>query len=147
MLRTVEMGTETHALIGHFSQFGKAEDLVAAGIGEDGARPGHELVQAAKLADKFVSGAQIKMIGVSENDFSAEVFERFLGKGFDGGLRAHGHEEWSFDVAVGRGQAATPRPGGVGFSYVQRKIHTPSLSEENPRNHGEEQNKGESRPK
>src|SRR5260370_354611 len=51
MLRAVEMGTKAHAFIGHFSQFGEAEDLIAAGVREDGARPGHELMQATKLAD------------------------------------------------------------------------------------------------
>src|SRR6266704_4738637 len=50
MLGAIEMGTETHAVVGHFSQFGKAEDLIAARVREDGARPGHESVQAAKFA-------------------------------------------------------------------------------------------------
>src|SRR5258706_8486209 len=69
MLRAVKMGTEAHALIGHFSQFGKAEDLIAAGVREDGARPGHELMKPAELARQLVTGAQIEMIGVGENDF------------------------------------------------------------------------------
>src|SRR6266446_2867289 len=107
MLRTVEMRAEAHAFVGHFSKRGETEDLVAAGIGKDGAGPGHELVQAAELAHKFVAGTQIKMIGIREDDFRAEVFERFLGERFDGGLGANGHEEWGFDGAVWRGQAAT----------------------------------------
>ena len=45
------MGSKASAFIGNFPQLGKAEDLIAAGISKDGARPGHELVQAAKLAD------------------------------------------------------------------------------------------------
>src|SRR5437879_11694278 len=87
------------------------------------------------------------MIRVGEDDFRAELFERFLGEGFDGGLRAHRHEKRSLDAAVGRRQAATSRAGRVGFCYFKRKTHTPSLSEENPRNHGEDQDKRESRSK
>src|SRR5437879_4040425 len=34
MFRAVEMGAEAHAPIGHFPQFGKAEDLIAARIRE-----------------------------------------------------------------------------------------------------------------
>src|ERR1700716_3040225 len=55
MLRAVEMRTEAHAFIGYFSQFGKTEDLVAAGISENGTRPGHELVEASELAHEFVA--------------------------------------------------------------------------------------------
>ncbi len=138
MLGAVEMEAEAHALIAGFSQLGEAEDLITAGIGEDGARPGHELMQPAELADEFVARTQIEMIGVCEDNFRAEFFERFLGQGFDGSLRAHGHEERSLDGAVGRGQAAAARAGRIGSSYVKRKTHKPSLSEENPRNHGEE---------
>src|SRR6266446_1063996 len=137
MLRTIEMRAEAHAFVGHFSKRGETEDLVTAGIGKDGARPGHELMQAAELAHEFMAGTQIKMIGIREDDFRAEVFERFLGERFDGGLGANGHEEWGFDGAVWRGQAATAGTGRVGFCYVKRKTHTPSLSEENPRNHCE----------
>ena len=37
----------------------EAEDLKAAGIGEDGAGPGHEAVQSAELPDGLVAGTQI----------------------------------------------------------------------------------------
>src|SRR6266702_4238272 len=106
MLGAIEMGTETHAVVRYFSQFGKAEDLIAAGIGEDGARPGHEMMQAAKFANEFVPRAQIEMIGIRENNFRAELFERFIAQAFYGGLRAYRQEKRSLDGAVGRGQAA-----------------------------------------
>jgi len=35
MLRAVEVRTEAHAFIGNLSQFHEAENLVAAGIGEN----------------------------------------------------------------------------------------------------------------
>ena len=97
MLGAVEMGTKVHAFVGYFSQFGKAEDLVAAGIGENRARPGHEFVQAAKPADEFMAGTQIKMIGVGQDDFRAELFEGFVAQALHRGLRAHRQEKRSLD--------------------------------------------------
>jgi hypothetical protein len=139
VLRAVQMRTEAHALIGHFSQFGKAENLVAAGVRKDSTRPGHELMKPAELADQSVAGAQVEMIGVGEDDFRAELFERFLRQGFDGSLRAHGHEEGSLDRAMRRGQAAAPRAGGVGLRYFKGKLHSGSVSGENPGNGGTQQ--------
>ncbi len=65
-----------HAFFGDLAQAGEAEDLEAAGIGEDGVGPGHEAVQSAELADEFVAGAQVEMIGVGEEDVDAEVVRR-----------------------------------------------------------------------
>jgi len=90
MHRAVEMRTEAYPVVGDFAQIGEAEDLVTAGIGEDGAAPGHERMQAAEFADERMTGTQIKMVGVGENDFGAEGFEGFLGEGFDGGGSADG---------------------------------------------------------
>ena len=90
MLRAVEMRTEAYAVVGDFAQIREAEDLVTAGIGEDGAAPGHERMQAAEFANESMTGTQIKMVGVGENDFGAEGFEGFLGEGFDGGGSADG---------------------------------------------------------
>src|SRR5467141_651559 len=123
MLRAVKMGTEAHALIGNFSQFGKAENLIAAGIHEDGARPRHETMKPAKFAHEFVAGTQIEMIGVGEDDFCAELFECFLRQGFDGSLRAHRHEERCLDGAVGRAQASAACTRRIGLRNFKRKIH------------------------
>ena len=54
----VQMRAEQHAFFGDLAQAAQAEDLEAAGIGEDGPRPVHELVQPAELADRLVAGAQ-----------------------------------------------------------------------------------------
>ncbi len=72
----VEVRAEADTFIGDFAQSAEAEDLKAAGVGEHGARPADELVQAAHAADGFVSGTQVEMIGVAENDLRAEGFER-----------------------------------------------------------------------
>jgi len=115
VLGAVEVRTKTHAFVGDAAKLGEAENLIAAGVGEDGVRPGHELMQATEAANQFVAGTQIKMIGVGEEDFRAQLFERFLRECFDGSLRADGKKKWRFHCAVGRGEAAAPRSSGIGL--------------------------------
>lgn len=130
MLGTVEMRTKTHAVVGDFAEIGEAENLIAAGISEDRAAPGHERMQAAELADQDLSGAKVKMVGVGENDFGAESFERFLSETLDCGGGANGHENGRFDDAMRRGKKATPRAGGIDMLDFERKIHFASVSGE-----------------
>src|SRR4029077_13403618 len=115
MFGAVEMRTEGDPFTGHPAQTGVAEYLVAARIGEDGMRPGHEAMQAAHFADELVPGTQIEMIRVGEKDLNAEVFERLLTEPLDGGGGAHRHKSRRFDDAVGRLQAPQPRPTRVGL--------------------------------
>jgi hypothetical protein len=57
--------------------------------------------EAAEIADQLVAGAQIKMIGVGEQNSGIEVLgEVALGEPFDRGLRADGHEDGRLDIAV-----------------------------------------------
>ena len=100
------MRAEGDAFVRDFAQFTEAENLEAAGIGEDGARPGHEFVQAAQLADEFMAGTQKEMVGVREQDLHAEVLEVVLRLAFYGGGGADGHERRSVNDAVRRGEAA-----------------------------------------
>src|SRR5260370_19780436 len=70
-----------------------------------------------------MAGTKIKMVGIREDDFCAKFFERFIPQALYGGLRAHGQEKWSFDGAVGRGQAAAARAAGIGVCYCKGKNH------------------------
>ena len=76
--RAVEVVLEVHALLGDLAQFGQREDLKAAGVGEDRAVPGHEAVQPAHFSDGFDTGPQIKVIGISEQDLDAQLFQHIL---------------------------------------------------------------------
>src|SRR5437879_13580623 len=89
MFGAVKMRTEAHAFVGNFAKFGKAEDLVAAGIRQNRAGTRHEPMQAAESANQFVTGTKIQMIGVSENDFDDELLEHHLNERLDGGLAAN----------------------------------------------------------
>ncbi len=117
----IQMRAEQHALFGDLAQIAQAEDLEAAGVGEDGARPGHEAVQAAELADQFVAGAQEEMVGVGEDDLGVEIVrcQVALHDAFDRGLRADRHEDGRFDDAVRGVNEAGARAGGGadGFEF------------------------------
>src|ERR1700693_5634706 len=83
------------------------------------------------------------MIRIAKNDFGAKLLERLLRQSLDGSRRAHGHEHRRLDRAMRRGQPPYPRPARVSLLYFKRKTHPVSLSRENPRQHGEEQNDGD----
>ncbi len=106
------MGAEGDALFADFAQFIEAENLKTAGIGKDGARPGHETVQPAQLAYLLHSGPQIQVVGVAEQNLHAKFFENVLRNAFDGSQRADRHEDRSFDLAVGSQQASEPGVAG-----------------------------------
>ena len=109
------------AVVCDFAESVEGEDLEAAGVSEDGARPTDETMQAAHAADGLVAGTQIKMVGVAEDDFDAESFKRVLGDGFDGALRADGHEDRGFDGLVGQEETAAAAAGGCfGEELVER---------------------------
>ena len=72
-------------------------------------------MQAAQFADQFVSGAQIQMIGISENDLRAELFQSLIAKALDRRLRPDRHEGRRFDLAMRSNQAAEPRAARIGF--------------------------------
>ena len=108
----VEVGAELDAVGRDFAEGVEGKDLEAAGVSEDGAGPADESMQAAHAADGFVAGAQIEVVGVAEDDFDAEGFERVLGDGFNSALRADGHEDGGFDGLVGQEKAAAATAGG-----------------------------------
>jgi hypothetical protein len=65
--------TEADAFLGDLAQGAQGEDLEAAGVGEDGAVPGHELVQAAEGFHHLQARAKPQVEGVAEADLGADV--------------------------------------------------------------------------
>ncbi len=100
MLGAIKVRTENYTVIGDFAEIGKAENLKAAGISEDRARPGHETMQPAQTADSFVARAKIEMIRVAEQNLNAQIAERLLRKSLYCALRADRHERGRVDDAV-----------------------------------------------
>ena len=100
------MRTEFDAVGFDFADGGQAEDLEAAAVGENWERPVDEIVEATGGADDVHPGTDMEMIGVTEDDLSAEFAEFARVDGFDAALGADGHEDGSVDDAVGSGEAA-----------------------------------------
>src|ERR1700679_1283100 len=100
------MRAELNAFVSDFTERAEGEDLEAAGVSEEGARPTHEFVKAAHAADWFVAGAEIEMVGFAEDNFRGERFERVLRDCFDGALRADGHEDGGFNGLMGQEETA-----------------------------------------
>jgi hypothetical protein len=107
----VEVGAEADTIVSDFAERAERKDLKTAGVSEDGARPTDEAMQAAHAADGLVAGTQIEVVGIAEDDFRAEGLKRVLGDGFDGALRAHGHEDWRFDGLMGQQETAAAAAG------------------------------------
>ncbi len=101
----VQVRIEHHAVFVDLAQSTQAEHLKTARIGENRIGPGHELVQSAHPADGLVSGAQVEMIGIGQQDRHAEIFGQVaLGESFNRGLCAHRHEHGRLDGPVRRMQ-------------------------------------------
>ncbi len=76
-------------------------------------------MQAAHLADQFVAGTQIKMVGIRKQDLHAEVFEILLGLSFYRRGRAHRHESRRINHAVRSGEPPEPRTGRIGGQHFE----------------------------
>jgi hypothetical protein len=119
----VEVRAELDAIVSNFAERAKREDLEAAGVSKEGARPTHEFVKAAHAADGLVAGTEIEVVGVAEDDFCAERFERVLRDGFDGALGADRHEDRGFDSLMGQQETAAAAAGGGFGEKLEERGH------------------------
>src|SRR5580700_1149885 len=111
--RAIKMRTKRHALLADFAELVQAENLEAAGIGQNRPRPRHETMQTAHLAHGFDPGTQVEVISIAEKNLDSELFENILRHAFDGRDGAHGHEYGGFDLAVRSMQAPGTRRAGT----------------------------------
>ncbi len=110
VLAAVEVRAEGDAVVVEPPPALQAEDLKAAGVGEDGAVPRHETVQAARCLDRFKARPQPEMIGVGEHDLRLRFAQFVRREAFDGRRGAHRHERRRLHASVRELQAAAPRP-------------------------------------
>ena len=122
-MAAVQMALESHAFFLDLADAGKGKYLKPAAVRQDGLGPGHELVQAARLADQVFAGAKVQVIGIGEHDLRAD-FQHFPGgHGLNGGHGAHGHIHGRMDIAVRGMQQAQPCAGLLaGFENLKRKL-------------------------
>ena len=62
------MRLETHAVCDYLVAVAEAEDLKAAAVGEDRLGPVHKGVESPQPVDELMTGAQVEVIGVAEDD-------------------------------------------------------------------------------
>ncbi len=125
VFRAVDVGLEGDALLGHLAQLAERHHLKPTRIGEDGAAPVHELMQATEARDALGAGPQHQVIGIAKNDIRARGLHVFRVHGLHGGGRADGHEGRRADGAVGGVQRAgaglaVPRVDGEGNAHAAR---------------------------
>ena len=112
VLVAVQMRAEQDAVFGDRAETVQAEDLETARVGEDGARPVHETVEAAEFVDGLVAGAKVEMVRVGQDDARVEIVEQIARQqAFDRGLGPDRHEDRRLDVAMRGMQEAGPRAG------------------------------------
>ena len=109
------MRLEPRALVGDPAHAREAEHLIAAAVGEDRPVPGHEPVQPAAPRDQIVTGPQVQVIGVAQNDLGAERLEAVVERGLHRAARADRHERRRLDAAVRECEGTASRaPVAVG---------------------------------
>jgi hypothetical protein len=106
------MGLKGDPLLGDLSQIGKAVDLKPAAVGEDGSFPAHEAVKTPEFLNQPVTGAQIEMIRVGEENAYPGLLQVFRGEGLDRPLGADRHKHGGFKTAMRRGDFTSSRSTG-----------------------------------
>ena len=91
-----------------------AEDLKAAGVGDDRRAPAHELVQAAEVLDELGARVEEEVKRVAEHHVVAERGDLARLEPLDGPLCRQRHERRRADLAVGGAQDPGARAASRG---------------------------------
>ena len=104
-----------HALLGDLANIAEAEDLEAAGVGEDRPFPLHKVVQVAVQLHDLLARTQPQVEGVAENDLRAGRFNFLRRHSFYGTVGADRHKRWRFNDAALKHKTAATRAtiGGI----------------------------------
>ena len=121
--RTVDVTLERDAFGADLPKLCERKHLETARIGEKIFLPLRKTVQPARFFYQIGTGTQKKVVGIGEDDFKADLFERFFRHGFDRRIRSDRHKDGSSDSAVRQRQQPRPRRA-VGTRMVHFKnIH------------------------
>ena len=83
------MAAKGHTVGVQLTPVGQTEHLIAAGVGQNRSVPAHKVMQASQAFDPLVTGAQIKMVGIGQQDGSAQFSQVARLKRLDVGGSAH----------------------------------------------------------
>ena len=118
-LASVQMAAEMNALFLDFAQTCEREYLESAGIRQNRLVPAHELVQPASLADQLLTGADMQVVGIGEDNLRTDFVQLARGHALDRCLCADRHENRGLDVAVRRMNDAS---AGMGLRVLFDKV-------------------------
>lgn len=112
------MRAKMHSVFLYFAQPAHAENLESSRIGEDCPLPAHEFVEPAQAANELVSGTQVKMVGIAENDLRTQLFQHILWNCLDRTRSAAWHERRGFYGTMSGVNAAKARWACVSLNCV-----------------------------
>src|SRR5439155_10632227 len=114
------MRTELDAVRLDFSDFGQAEHLETAAVGQDRVWPVDEPVQTARRANDFDAGPNREMVGVAEDDLGSHLPQFARVERLDAALSSDRHENRSVNGSVRGGQTAQTRLSGrIGLEQLE----------------------------
>ena len=102
-------GAELDALVRQLEELLVREDLETARVGEDGAAPAHEPVDAAHALHEVGAGTLREMVKVVEQDLRPHALKSLGKQALDRRFGSHRHEDRRGDVAVRRVEHARAR--------------------------------------
>src|SRR3954468_24757407 len=108
------MTLELHAVLVNAPEALQREHLKATGVGEHGAVPGGEPMEPAQVLDDGLTGTQMEMIGVTQNDLRAGSLHVSGAEAPNDAVGADRHECRRADFSVRQSEGAGP--GGTGGS-------------------------------
>ena len=73
MRRPIDMRLKVRAILGDLAHGAETENLIAAAICQDRPGPIHEAMQPAQFAYQLMTGPQIKMICIAEQDLTPQL--------------------------------------------------------------------------
>ncbi len=107
------MASEPDPIGCYLTQLRKTEHLESTAVGENGAGPVHERMQAAQIFDKLVPRSQEQMIRIGKNDIGTNITKLIRAHCLYGALRSHRHECRGADRAPLCSKLACPCGAGI----------------------------------
>jgi len=112
----IDIARKTSALLAHFTLLRQGKNLIPARVGEHGAIPAHETVDASELFENLRSRTKQEVIRVGQQHARTGHLQTLDGLSLYRCLCAYRHEDWSLNLAVQRLKCRRPRFGsGGGF--------------------------------
>lgn len=112
MIRAVNVGAKGDTVVVYLAQPFQAEDLEAAGVGQNGPGPLHKMVQPTEIGDQVGAGPQVEVVSVAQDERRSQRLQIGGRQRFDRRLRADRRKHRRGDVAV-RGVDDSRAGGGV----------------------------------